>query len=98
MICIIFIQSLERELKDKGVARDTLTSEKQQLDEERDEHFRVKTTLEFDISDLKDSERNDHESRVSGLHYHSTVTCVLCHAHVHVHACTMFTIMCIWHD
>ena len=47
------------------MAKDTLTTEKQQLDEERDEHFRVKTTLEFDISDLRDSEKNDHESRVS---------------------------------
>ena len=44
---------------------ESLTSEKQQLDEEKDEHFRVKTNLEFDISDLRDSEKSDRESRVS---------------------------------
>ena len=57
------------------MAKDTLTSEKQQLDEERDEHFRVKTTLEFDISDLRDSEKNDHESRVSRHRSLSQCTC-----------------------
>ena len=65
LIHIVTFQSLERELKDKAVAKDTLTSEKQQLDEERDEHFRLKTTLEFDIGDLRDSEKNDRESKVS---------------------------------
>lgn len=47
------------------VTKESLTSEKQQLDEEKDQHFRLKTNLEFDVSDLKDSEKNDRESRVS---------------------------------
>lgn len=47
------------------MTKESLTSEKQQLDEEKDEQFRVKTNLEFDISDLKDSEKNNKESRVS---------------------------------
>lgn len=49
------------------MTKESLTSEKQQLDEEKDEQFRVKTNLEFDISDLKDSEKNNRESRVSEL-------------------------------
>lgn len=61
----VFNQSLERELKEKTVTKESLTSEKQQLDEEKDEQFRVKTNLEFDISDLKDGEKNNKESRVS---------------------------------
>ena len=61
----VFHQSLERELKEKTVTKESLTSEKQQLDEEKDEQFRVKTNLEFDISDLKDGEKNNKESRVS---------------------------------
>ena len=56
---------MQRELKEKTVAKESLTSEKQQLDEEKDEQFRVKTNLEFDISDLKDGEKNNRESRVS---------------------------------
>ena len=52
-------------MKEKTVAKDALTSEKQQLDEEKDEHFRLKTNLEFDVSDLKDSEMNNRESKVS---------------------------------
>lgn len=49
------------------MAKESLTSEKQQLDEEKDEQFRVKTNLEFDIGDLKDGEKNNKESRVSQL-------------------------------
>ena len=47
------------------MAKESLAREKQQLDEEKDEQFRLKTNLEFDVSDLKDSEKNDRESRVS---------------------------------
>lgn len=46
------------------MTKESLISEKQQLDEEKDEQFRLKTNLEFDIGDLKDSEKNDRESRV----------------------------------
>ena len=66
-------QSLERELKERTVAKESLVSEKQQLNEEKDEQFRLKTNLEFDVSDLRDSEKNDRESRVSQIQ-HALIT------------------------